>query len=112
MTPREAFETHLRSLPHFHKSPLAWTYERDTLGNYCNCRVGDMWHGWQAATQAVSVNWSDVGRLIDASYQAFQYKLMVGSSNWAAFICKAMTRVADHPVAQHAPVGDTEGGLL
>lgn len=46
---REAFEIYLHSLPHFPESPLAWTYQRDTLGNYCNNRVDDMWHGWQAS---------------------------------------------------------------
>lgn len=46
---RVAFEVYLRGLPHFPVSPLAWTYQRDTLGNYCNNRVDDMWHGWQAS---------------------------------------------------------------
>ncbi len=47
----------------------------------------------QACVQAVSKpNWADVGKLIGATDQARAAGLITGTSNWGAFVCKAMNK--------------------
>lgn len=65
------------------------------------------------ATPSAQPDWTAAARLIDASYQATKLKLLTGTSNWAAFICKMMAA----PVPQTGPCvskkgdSDTESGL-
>ncbi|MFZ2306786.1 MAG: hypothetical protein WAW73_20120 [Rhodoferax sp.] len=65
------------------------------------------------ATPSAQPDWTAAARLIDASYQATKLKLLTGTSNWAAFICKMMAAPVPETGHSVSKTGDsdTQSGL-
>ena len=58
-----------------------------------------------AQSSQAPTDWADVGRLLNAESHARGCGLLVGTSNWAAFICKAMG-------AQSSQVRDAQDAMF
>ena len=63
------------------------------------------------AMPAEPPDWSEVGRLMDAVSAAYAGRYMVGTTNWAAFICRQMKQATPHTapkvVSSNLPVVST-----